>query len=154
MKIFLLLFLSIIILISFTSCGNFDCSTKDIDSYYLAEGGTYFFRMEDVNKQPILEGVLKVQKRKGLSMSGTYEITKVYKESYPGINSMMGTFTAKESDDDNTVYLNTNPKIADDNIIFEFNLMKNKIEGKWYRTTIKGKIDEGNLSGNFLSTDK
>ncbi len=144
--VFILLFFSLV----YFSCGNVDCSTKDIDTYYLAEGGTYFFKMEDKNNQPILEGTIFVKYRKGLIMSGTYEITKIYNESYPGINSMLGTFTAKESEDDNTVYLNTNPKIADDNIIFEFNLMKNKIEGKWYRTTMKGKVDEGNLSGNFV----
>lgn len=142
--------LSIFLSVLFYSCSNVDCTTKNIDMYFLAPGGTYFFKMQDKDGNPILEGIIYVKYRKKLNMSGTYEITKFYNESYPGIKSMMGTFTATESDDDNTVTLNTNPKIADDNIIFEFNLMKNKIEGKWYRTTMKGKIDEGILTGHFL----
>lgn len=149
MKITLYLFV-LFLSIVFYSCKNVDCTTKDIDKYFLSEGGSYFFRMEDKDKKPIVEGVIYVKYRKKLLMSGTYEITKIYNESYPGIKSMQGTFTATEEEDDNTVYLNTNPKIADDNIIFEFNLMKNKIEGKWYRTTLKGKVDEGNLSGYFI----
>ncbi|MCX7834395.1 MAG: hypothetical protein N2490_09330 [Ignavibacteria bacterium] len=149
MRIFLI-HISLLLLLIFYSCSNVDCTTKEIDKYYLSAGGTYFFKMEDKDKKPILEGIIYVRYRTKLNMSGTYEITKIYNESYPGIKSMMGTFTAQESEDDNTVYLNTNPKIADDNIIFEFNLMKNKIEGKWYRTTLKGKIDEGDLSGHFI----
>jgi len=147
MKLIITIFIFGIISVLFYSCGNVDCSTSDIDSYYLQEGGSYFFKMCDESGKPLAEGIMKIAVKKKLDLSGTYSLTIIHSDSTPGINSMKGLFGGKESEDDNTVLLNMNPKVSDNNVIFEFNLMKNKIEGKWYHSTYKGRVYTGKLEG-------
>jgi hypothetical protein len=150
MKTDLLLFFPVIFALLNFSCSNSGSTTLNEDSL-LKQGASYFFQMSDGNNQPLAEGKMKIVYKKNLIISGIYELTKVYNDSAPGLNTMKDTFSGKESKDDNAVYLNMNPKISDNNIIFEFNVSNNKIVGRWYYSTFLGKKAEGKLSGKEIA---
>ena len=148
-KYFLLIILSVFI-ISSKGCRNVDCSLDKIDQYFLKAGSAYSFSMQDENYKPIASGKILVSFKKKLNISGTYTLDTIYQKNYPWLDNMKGEFTATENSDDNTVTLNTNPKISNNNIIFEFNLRLNKITGSWYQSTTNGNKSEGNLIGMKL----
>lgn len=129
------------------SCSNSGNSVLN-ESSCLKQGAYYLFKMSDENNKPLAEGIMKIARKTNLDISGTYEFTKIHNDSVPGLNTMQGDFSGKESKDDYAVFLNMNPKIADNNIIFEFNVSNNKFEGTWYYTTFVGKKAKGVLSGN------
>ena len=146
MKTDLLLFFPVIFALLNVSCSNSGSSTLNEDSL-LKQDASYFFQMSDENNQPLAEGIMKIVYKKNLIISGIYELTKVYNDSVPGLNTMKNTFSGKESKDDNAVYLNMNPKISDSNIIFEFIVSNDRIKGRWYYSTLMGIKAEGKLSG-------
>lgn len=147
MSKYILLSITLIFIFLSQGCKNVDCSLDKIDQYFLKAGSTYSFKMSDENYKPIAEGKIFISNKQRLNISGTYTVDSTYRNDYPGISNMKGEFTAKENEDDNTVTLNTNPKISDKNIIFEFNLRLNKIDGRWYCMTPQGRIAEGILTG-------
>ena len=149
MKTDLFLFFPVIFALLIVSCSNSGSSTLNEDPL-LKQGAYYFFQMSNENNQPLAEGRMKIVYKKNLIISGIYELTKVYNDSAPGLNTMKDTFSGKESKNDNAVYLNMNPKVSDNNIIFEFNVSNNKIKGKWYYTTLLGIKAEGILTGNDI----
>jgi hypothetical protein len=106
--------------------------------------------MNDSNNQPLLEGKFKIVYIKNGNISGIYEISKRYNASFPGINLSGGAFSGTESSENNAVFMNMNPKISDNNIFFEFNISNEKIEGRWYHSTMLGKKAEGKLTGKKI----
>lgn len=149
MRTGLFLLLLLIFALLYFSCSNSGSSVLN-ESPYLKKGAFYSFKMSDENNKPLAEGIMKIVYKTNLYISGTYELTKVHDNSVPGLNSMQGEFSGKESKDDNAVYLNMNPKIADNNIIFEFNVSNDKFEGTWYYSTFAGRKAKGILSGNKI----
>lgn len=149
-KFFLLIILSVFILLS-QGCKNVDCSLDKIDQYYLKAGSAYSFKMLDEYGKSIAEGKIIVSFKQKLKISGTYTIDNVYQKSFSGLENMKDEFTASESENDNTVTMNMNPKITYNNVIFEFRLMMNKIEGRWYYNTPSDNKSEGDLTGMKLN---
>lgn len=150
MRISVLFLFYIIPVFTVYSCVGSDDTTKNADSY-LQSGAYYYFQMSDSNNRQLVEGKMKIAYKKNLIISGTYEISKIFSDSVPGINTMKGTFSGNENKDDKSVFFNMNPKISDNNIFFEFNVSNNKIEGRWYHSTMLGKKAVGKLSGNKIS---
>ena len=139
--------LSILIMTTVYSCTNTNCSTFDLDTYYLQEHTDYRFTMLTQENIPIADIMVSVTTRDRYNINGNCSIILSYTDTVVNLSSIKGAFSAKESEDDNRVYLNTNPKIADGNIIFDFRLDKDKVVGEWYYSTMKGKKASGKLSG-------
>lgn len=145
-KYFLLLSLFALI-ISLNSCSNTDCSSFDIDSYYLQEDGNYRMTLSGNSGNPLAEILMTVKKRQKQNISGVYTLSKVYVDTISGFSTLKGVFSAKENENDNRVIMNLNPSVADYNIFVEFALDKNNINGVWYTGGMTGKTTQGSVKG-------
>lgn len=147
MKKYFLLLSLLVFIISLNSCSNTDCSSFDIDSYYLQEDGNYRMTLSGNAGNPLAEILMTVKKRQKTNISGIYTISKIYVDTISGFSTLKGVFSAKESEDDNRVIMNMNPSVADFNIFVEFALDKNNINGIWYTNGILGKTSQGSVKG-------
>lgn len=145
-KYFILLLLFAAIL-SLNSCSNTDCSSFDIDSYYLQEDGNYRITLAGNDGKALAEILLTVKNRQKENISGTYAVSKIYIDTIPGFSTLKGIFSAKESESDNRVIMNMNPSVADNNVFIEFVLDKNNISGVWYTGGMLGKTSQGSVKG-------
>jgi len=147
MKKYFLLISLFALLLSFNSCANKDCSSFDIDSYYMQEDGNYRMTLNGNDGKALAELLLTVKSRQKENISGTYAVSKIFVDTIPGFSSLKGVFSAKESESDNRVIMNMNPSVADNNIFVEFALDKNNISGSWYTGSMKGKTAQGAVTG-------
>ena len=147
MKKYFLLLSFFALILSLYSCSNTDCSSFDIDSYYLQEEGNYRLTLSGNTGNALAEILLTVKNREKANISGTYLVSKFYVDTIPGFSSLKGVFSAKESETDNRVIMNMNPSIADNNIFIEFALDKNNISGVWYTGGMLGKTSQGSVKG-------
>ena len=139
--------LSILFAITYYGCTNTNCSTFDLDTYYLQENTDYRFTMLTQENVPVADIMVSVTTRDRYNINGNNSIIIAYTDTVVSLSSIKRAFSAKEEEDDNRVLLNTNPKIADGNIFFDFRLDKNRVEGQWYYSSMKGKKASGKLTG-------
>lgn len=149
MRISILLIFFVIQVFTVYSCGSSDGTTLILD-HYIKTGAYYYFQLSDSINQPLIEGKFKVVYINNGNLSGIYEISKKFSDSFSGFNMNNGTFTGTESSDKNRVFMNMNPKISDNNIFLDFNVSNEKLEGIWYHSTMLGKKAEGKLSGKKI----
>jgi hypothetical protein len=110
----------------------------------------YSFTMEDSTSVPVAEGTLKVTDVKDSTISGTYNLSKIYQEQYPGLNTMKGIFSGTISASVSKAFLNMNPKISDNNIFVNLNIYKSYMDGDWYYSTMQGKNSQGHFKAYKL----
>ena len=125
---------SLVIIYYGCSCGCPVPTEEEITNKVMGKG-EYNLVMEDSSGVKILDGVLKVVKAGKNAISGSYSLTKVYMENFPGLYSMKGVFSGSVDSSSNKVFINTNPKVADNNVTLNLEQKNNKFEGYWtYRT--------------------
>jgi len=110
--------------------------------------GNYNFSMSDSSGNTIAEGDMNIDTGTGGKVYGTYSFTNKYVSSYPGLNTMGGTFDGAYSKTDGMLHLNMNPKLADANVFVEARVYRNSIAGDWSFTTMKGVKARGHFVAN------
>ena len=81
--------------------------------------GNYGFSMSDSLGNTVAEGDMNIDTSAGGKVNGTYSFTTKYNSSYPGLNTMGGTFNGAYDKSTGMVHLNMNPKLADANVFVE-----------------------------------
>lgn len=145
-KIGLLLYASIIYLMLYLyacSCGCPD--TENVKPKSTNEvSGEYNFILTDSSGINILEGNMKILSDKKDFISGNYTFKKIYKTDFSGISSMKGFLTGII--ENGKGFINTNPKLTDNNVFLKFDIFKDKLEGIWYHSTFKGESGRGKFT--------
>jgi hypothetical protein len=110
--------------------------------------GNYSFSMSDSLGNTVAEGDMKLDTTTGGKVYGTYSFTTKYNSSYPGLNTMGGTFDGVYDKGPGMVHLNMNPKLADANVFVEARVYRNSIAGVWSFNTNKGIKSTGKFVAN------
>ena len=141
-----------IVLLIFLIAIFFSCNHGNMDSSGINFGtpDEYSFVMEDSTSVPVADGTLKVTDIIDSTISGTYILSKIYQDQYPGLNTMKGIFSGIYNVSISKAFLNMNPKISDNNIFVNLNIYQTYLDGEWYYSTMQGKISQGHFKAYKL----
>lgn len=131
-----------IITVIFISCSGSKYTPVDIKT------GNYDFSMSDSLGNTVAEGDMKLDTAEGSKVYGTYSFTTKYNSSYPGLNTMGGTFNGSYIKSTGMVHLNMNPKLADANVFVEARVYRNSLAGEWTFSTMMGVKSAGKFVAN------
>lgn len=137
-KIFLLNMIFILSLI-------IGCGSSYEDSQFKFGIGNYKFTMSDSTGKKLAEGTLTVKTSKNNNISGTYTFTKKYVDDFPGLSSMNGEFEGNIVKSTKTVFINTNPRIADSNVFWNMTIRSNSVSGDWNYSVFRGSASRGKV---------
>ena len=96
----------------------------------------------------LLDGNINIKDYTNNKISGTYKFINVYNDSFPGYSSMRGKFNGNVNENENKVYINTNPLLSDYNVFLSLSMINDSLNGKWNLSTLKGIKN----SGKFIAT--
>jgi len=139
-KYFFLLLLPLVIY--YGCCGS--CSTtctSELCSDLIS--GKYNYTMTDTLDNKLVEGVINFTGHDNEKISGTYTKDKVFDDTFPGYPSMKGFFSGNVDVKEKKAFINTNPKIADNNIFIKFEITKDSLAGRWTFSTMRGTVAVG-----------
>ncbi|MBS1517066.1 MAG: hypothetical protein JSS91_03175 [Bacteroidetes bacterium] len=138
-KIFFLFFT--VVLISVSGCS----SSEDSGNFSFGKG-KFRFKMSDSTGKALLSGVLEVKTySQNGEITGTILITKKYVSDFPGYSSMSTEFSGEVSNTEKTVFINTNPKIADSNVFWNMKMKTNSLSGEWRYSVFRGNLTTGKI---------
>lgn len=123
-------------------CG---CSSGNENSSFSFGKGKYNFIMSDSTGKEYARGIFNVEKYSKGEISGTYEFKKITQKDFDGFSSMEGEFSGEVNDMEKTVFVNTNPKIADSNVFWNLKIRKNSLSGNWQYSVFRGKMSGGKV---------
>ncbi len=101
--------------------------------------------MTDSLGKKILDGNLTVKDYLVNDISGTYEIVNVYQKDFIALGVMDGTFDGNVMQDSNTVFINTNPRIADANVFWNMKIRSTSVSGEWRYSVFRGSVNKGKV---------
>jgi hypothetical protein len=141
-KLYLFLLLPLFIYIGCTGGCTTTCTSESCSDLI---SGKYNYTMTDSTDNKLIEGVLIFTGYDNEKISGTYTKDKVFNDSFPGFKSMKGSFNGNVDVNEKKAFINTNPKIADNNILINFAIMKDSLAGRWTFSTMRGTMATGNF---------
>jgi hypothetical protein len=139
-KLFFLLLLPLVI---YYGCAGGCTTTCTSESCSDLISGKYHFTMTDSIDNKLIEGTLNFTGYDNEKISGTYTKDVVLNDTFPGFSSMKGFFSGNVDLKEKKAFINTNPKIADNNIFINFEIKKDSLTGRWTFSTMKGTIAIG-----------
>jgi len=134
--------LFIIFIISISAIIYSGCSSGNSEGSFKLEKGNYKFSMTDSLKSKLAEGTLSVKTVSSGKISGTYVFTKKYKD-FDGSYVMNGEFSGDINKSENKVFINTNPRIADNNVFWNLEFGKSGLSGSWVHSVFRGTSSRG-----------
>lgn len=141
-KLYLFLLLPLFIYIGCTGGCTTTCTSESCSDLI---SGKYKYTMTDSIDNKLVEGVFNFTDYDNEKISGTYTKDKVFNDSFPGFKSMRGFFSGNVDVNEKKAFINTNPKIADNNIFISVEIKKDSLAGRWSFSTIRGPIASGNF---------
>lgn len=138
-------FLFLLPIIYFYGCMGGCTSSCSLESCKDLVCGKYYYTMLDSNDNKLIEGIINMSDCDGNQIGGTYSKDKIYNDNFPGYKSMLGFFSGNVDVKDKKGFINTNPKLADNNIFINFEIKKDSLTGKWTYTNLVGTIARGNF---------
>jgi hypothetical protein len=108
------------------------------------------FVMKDTLDQILVEGIMNFETADDNTFQGKYNFTKVYNNEFAGFSTMKGIFNGQYSTETKNGTINTNPKIADYNILIDFKILTKQLKGNFYLSTLKGKINGGTFLAELI----
>lgn len=121
------------------------CSSSNEASPFVFGKGKYNFTMTDSTGKTMVKGIINVLEKTGDNISGVYELKNIYDKDFPGLPTMEGTFAGNINQTEKTVFINTNPKIADSNVFWNMEVKKNSLQGDWNFSVFRGSINKGKI---------
>lgn len=108
------------------------CSSSQPSSSRISIGD-YTFTMYDSGNKIILSGTMTVSNIVNMDISGTYKITNVAQPDFQALSALSDKFSGNIDSLTSTVFINTNPMIADANVFFNlrYNYTEAKFVGEW-----------------------
>ncbi|MGH2574414.1 MAG: hypothetical protein ACRDFC_01805 [Ignavibacteria bacterium] len=131
-----------IIYISTFICFIIGCSSSSIKVERNALIGVSNFTIYDSTEGKIGEGILEIKKNDNNILSGIYKIMK-YPDVFPDYWPKEGFFEGNYNSNDNKIFLNMNPKLADNNVFINASRQNDSLFGKWSYSTILGESASG-----------
>ena len=139
-KLYLLLLLPLVI---YYGCSGGCTSSCTSESCSALLSGKYNYTMTDSSDNKLLEGIIKFTEFDNEKIGGIYTKEKIYNDSFPGYYSMKGSFSGTIDVTEKKVFVNANPKLADNNVFINFEIKKDSLIGKWTFSTMKGVAGNG-----------
>lgn len=140
-KLYILLFLPLLYYYGCMGGCSTNCGTECRELIY----GKYYYTISDSNDTKLIEGVINLSDIDGEKIGGTYSKDKIYNDDFPGYKSMQGFFSGNVDVKEKKGFINTNPKLADNNILLNFEIKKDTLVGKWTYSTMRGIVGRGSF---------
>ncbi|HMQ69032.1 MAG TPA: hypothetical protein PKA90_08355 [Ignavibacteria bacterium] len=121
------------------------CSSGSEKKPFVFGKGKYKFVMTDSIGNKILDGNLTVKDYLVNDISGIYDIVNVYQKDFIALGVMDGTFDGNVIQDSNTVFINTNPRIADANVFWNMKIRSSSVSGEWRYSVFRGSVNKGKV---------
>ncbi len=100
--------------------------------------GNYGFKMTDSAGKPVAEGLISPNDFSDPNISGTYTVTNFADASYKAELSQSGSFTGVLEEKTKKVFINMNPKVADNNVFLRLDFAGTELKGTWEKSTMTG----------------
>jgi len=130
----------LMVIISASSCS----SSEESDDFNFGKG-KYRFKMSDSTGKALVSGIIEVKTYVNEDITGTLLVTKNYVDDFPGFTSMSNDFSGNINRVEKTVFINTNPKIADSNVFWNMELGSNSVSGEWRYSIFRGNTTFGKI---------
>ncbi|TRZ64048.1 hypothetical protein D4R20_03255 [bacterium] len=142
-KILLLIFLAMSGL--YLGCsGNSSCAFV---SGSIVLSGNYDFVFTDSLNTPFLDGKMNLKVVDGDKVSGDYTMGNKYSDRPDGFSSLQGLLAGSVDSKNMSVFLNMNPKLADNNIFVNADIKQQDIiKGNWTYSTYTGTKRKGSFT--------
>ena len=141
-KILINVFLSVMVMLMFSASG---CSSSEDSGNFKFEKGKYRFKMSDSTGKALVSGIIEVKTYVNEDITGTLLVTKNYVDDFPGYTSMSNEFSGNINRVEKTVFINTNPKVADSNVFWNMNLYSDSVSGEWRYSIFRGNTAFGKV---------
>lgn len=105
--------------------------------------GNYGFKMSDSSGKTIAEGLISPKDFTDPNISGTYTVTNFVESSFKSEISQSNNFTGVLEEKTKKVFINLNPKIADNNIYLRLDFSGSELKGTWEKSTMTGLHGKG-----------
>lgn len=156
-----LLALTIVFAIAFSSC-----SGSDTDNGPALKKKSYVYSLTDSSGGVLAEGTIDITSivkstvtgmRNTYDVKGSYTVGNVTTDTnYTAFSTMTGgEMTGMYNDSLKTIWINTNPSIADANVFINANVTSSTLKGDWYFSTFRGKDKQGGFfTANAIAKKK
>lgn len=120
----------LLFLVFILSCSGSKYTPPDLKT------GNYIFYISDSSGNTLAEGEMKLDTNSNGSITGTYNFTKKYVTTFPGLSTMKGNCSGTYKKTEGMIHLNMNPKLADANVYIGAKIYRNSLAGEWSYTTM------------------
>lgn len=141
-RLLIKVFLSVMLIVIITASG---CSSSEDSDDFKFGKGKYRFKMSDSTGKALVSGIIEVKTYVNEDITGTLLVTKNYVDDFPGYTSMSNEFSGNINRVEKTVFINTNPKIADSNVFWNMELGSNSVSGEWRYSIFRGNTTSGKV---------
>ena len=113
------------------------CSGNDNKTSSMVQSENYKYSFFDASGNSFMEGKL-ILRSGGEKLTGEYTIDTSFVERPSGFSSLPGILSGNINTKEMTVFLNLNPKIADNNIFIYADMVPDSLNGYWIQSTMVG----------------
>ena len=135
------IFLTILPVLILAACN----SSKNFGEDLEFTKGDYTYNMLDSSGNKLASGNFFIAEINGKDVSGTYTIDEMFVDAFPGRESMTGKFSGQLGVDNKTLWVNTNPKLSDNNVFMNITAGKFSYLGEWRFSTMRGSVGAGKI---------
>lgn len=149
MKNYLYLLTAFVLLaVTYSGCTN--CTDKEVvySPFVKSLIGIYNFSMTDSTGKTIVEGIISPKEFNDPNISGTYTVTNFVESSFKSEINQLGSFTGVIDEKSRKIFVNMNPKVADNNIFLRLEVFGTELKGTWEKSTMMGLKGNGNFSAS------
>ena len=123
------------------------CQGSKTDSEKRTLKGKYNFTLSDTLNMMLAEGTAEILKHENKIISGNYKVTAMYAEDPYGLSNLdkEGNFEGQADESSGKLFINMNPKLADNNVFLNLEWKKDTLAGTWTHSTMTGVKAKGNF---------
>lgn len=140
-KMKLIIFIAIIPVLFISACN----SSKELGDDLEFVKGDYTYNLLDSSGKKLASGSFVIAEINGKDVSGTYSFDEMFVNDFPGRESMTGKFSGQLGADNKTLWINTNPKLSDNNVFMNITAGKFSYLGEWRFSTMRGSVGTGKI---------
>lgn len=119
-------------------------STSNVEDLIFTKSD-YSFSMFDTTGNLLANGVFTITTINGNDVSGSYRFNQGSVQNFPGRESMTGSFSGQLSENQKNLWVNTNPKLSDNNVFMNITAGKFSYLGDWRYSTMRGSLSSGKI---------
>ena len=138
----------VLLVVTYSGCTN--CADKEAvyTPFVKSLFGNYNFRMTDTTGATLVEGIIIPKEFIDPNISGTYTVTNFLESSFKTEINQSGNFTGVLDEKARKIFVNMNPKVADNNIFLRLEVVGTELKGTWEKSTMMGLKGKGNFTAS------